>query len=124
MYISIHSWRGKSIHKLNSRGVFLGGRGVLNMRSQRERRGECRQGNLVGQGNGGWREAVEGLGDQVGRGVGEGCVGAGRVERKSGDGFVGVDDGCRCGKERRPGRGESGSVCWSGAALGSSIGRS
>ncbi|GEM_PF-2536952 len=50
MYISIHIWRGKSILELNRWEDFLGGRGVLNMRSQRERRGECRQGNCLGRG--------------------------------------------------------------------------
>ncbi len=67
-------------------------------------------GELPGQGNDGGREAVEGREDQVGRGMrGDGCVGAGRAERESADGFVRVDDGCRWGT-KRPDRVEFGRV--------------
>ena len=109
MYISIHIWRGKSIHKLNRWEDFLGGAGCLEHEVAKGTERGMQAGELLGQGNDGWREAVEGREDQVGRG--DGCVAALRAGGQSADGFVWCDGMRRWGTEGRPERVESGWVC-------------
>ena len=97
MYISIHIWRGKSTHKLNS-WVFWGA-GCLEHEVAKGAERGMQAGELPGQGNDGGREAVEGREDQVGRGMrGDGCIADGRAQRESGDGFVRCDGTRRLGQ--------------------------